>query len=190
MGDSVVQAEKIGINAYAPQGANGIYLYDFDGVEGLTLPQLMMAVCIRRAAIVEGQSVLKMNEINASAAWLQVLAMVGEDLLSRSSLTARLDLSKTDYVPTKVPEQTTYRDFLALEVGLGYDAVPVRLTTVDQRTAIYRQLTEAMSSASTSNQEQMIELQSLVSRRDSSFNASAATIKRFGTTMNAVASNF
>ena len=190
MADSIVQAEKIGVNAYAPQGANAIYLYDFDGVGGLTLPQLMMAVCIRRSAIIEEQSVLKMNEINASAAWLQVLAMVGENILSRSSLTAKLDLSKTDYVPTKVPTVTTYRDFLALEVGLGYEAVPSRLSTTNERTALYRKLTDTMSSASTTNQEQMIDLQSLVSRRDSTFNASAATVKRFGTTMNSVASNF
>ena len=190
MADSIVQAEKIGVNAYAPQGANAIYLYDFDGVGGLTLPQLMMAMCIRRAAIIEEQSVLKMNEVNASAAWLQVLALVGEAILSRSSLTARLDLSKTDYVPTNVPEQTTYWDFLVYEVGLEEKAVPSRLTTSDQRTDLYRQLTDKMSAASTTNQEQVIDLQSLVSRRDSTFNASAATVKRFGTTMNSVASNF
>ena len=190
MGTAIVQAERIGTNPYAPAGANDVCLYDFGDVTGLTLPQLMMAVCIRRAAVIEEQSVLKMNEVNASAAWLQVLAMVGEAILSRSSLTGRLDLSKTDYVPTKVPEQTTYRDFLALEVGLGYDAVPSRLTTSDQRTDLYRQLTDKMSAASTTNQEQVIDLQSLVSRRDSTFNASAATVKRFGTTMNSVASNF
>ena len=55
---------------------------------------------------------------------------------------------------------------------------------------LYRQLTDKMSAASTTNQEQIIDLQSLVSRRDSTFNASAATVKRFGTTMNSVASNF
>ena len=190
MADSIVQAEKIGVNAYAPQGANAIYLYDFDGVGGLTLPQLMMAMCIRRAAIIEEQSVLKMNEINASAAWLQVLALVGESVLSRSSLTSKLDLSKTDYVPTNVPTVTTYWDFLVYEVGLDKASVPTRFSTTDQRTALYRQLTDKMSAASTTNQEQVIDLQSLVSRRDSTFNASAATVKRFGTTMNSVASNF
>ena len=190
MADSIVQAEKIGTNPYAPAGANDVYLYDFGDVTGLTLPQLMMAICIRRAAIIEEQSVLKMNEVNASAAWLQVLAQVGEAILSRSSLTARLDLSKTDYVPTNVPTQTTYRDFLIYEVGLEEKAVPSRLTTSDQRTDLYRQLTDKMSAASTTNQEQVIDLQSLVSRRDSTFNASAATVKRFGTTMSSVASNF
>lgn len=188
MADTILQAEKIGTNAYAPTGANGIYLYDFDDVEGLTLPQLMMAVCIRRAAVIESQSVLKMNEINASAAWLEVLASVGEAILTKNSLTATLDLSKTDYVPTKVSTKTTYKEFLTQEVGL--DSVPDRLSTADARTKLYRQLTDKMSAASTTNQEQMIELQSLVSRRDSTFNASAATIKRFGTTMNTVASNF
>lgn len=190
MADTIVQAEKIGTNAYAPTGANGIYLYDFADVEGLTLPQLMMAVCIRRAAVIESQSVLKMNEINASAAWLEVLATVGETILTQNSLKSRLDLSKTDYVPTKVSEKTTYKEFLIQEVGLDETSVPDRLSTTDQRTKLYRQLTDKMSAASTTNQEQMIELQSLVSRRDSTFNASAATIKRFGTTMNTVAGNF
>ena len=89
-----------------------------------------------------------------------------------------------------MPTVTTYRDFLAIEVGLGYDAVPAKLTTADQRTRLYRQLTDAMSAASTSNQEQMIALQSLLSRRDATYNASASTVKKLGTTMNAVAGNF
>ncbi len=187
---SAIQVEKIGVNAYAPEGANEIDLYAFHGAEGLTLGQLMMAVCIRRASIIESQSVLKMNEINASAAWLQILAEVGESVLGRSSLNATLNLSRSSYVPTKVPTVTTYRDFLALEVGLGYDAVPERLKTADDRTRLYRQLTDAMSAASTSNQEQMIALQSLLSRRDSTYNASASTVKKLGTTMNLTASNF
>ena len=190
MSTAIVQAERIGTNPYAPAGANDVCLYDFGDVTGLTLPQLMMAVCIRRAAVIEEQSVLKMNEVNASAAWLQILAAVGEAVLTRSSLTGSLDLSKTDYVPTNVPTMTTYKDFLVQEVGLDESVVPSRLTTADERTALYRRLTDKMSSASTTNQEQVIDLQSLVSRRDSTFNASAATVKRFGTTMNSVASNF
>lgn len=187
---STIQVEKIGVNAHAPEGASDINLYAYNGVMGMTLGQLMMCICIRRAAVIEEQSVLKMNEINASAAWLEILAQVGERILTRSSLTATLNLTRSSYVPTKVPTVTTYRDFLALEVGLGYSAVPTSLTTPDARTNLYRQLTEKMSAASTSNQEQMIALQSLLSRRDATYNASASTIKKLGTTMNVSASNF
>lgn len=187
---SSIQIEQIGVNAYAPQGANGIDLYAFNGAEELTLAQLMMAVCIRQAAIIESQSVLKMNEINASAAWLDVLSLVGEQILKRRSLTAKLDLTRSSYVPTKVPTVTTYKDFLALEVGLGYDAVPDTLSSVDAQTHLFSLLEDKMNAASTSNQEQMIALQSLLSRRDSAFNTSASTVKKLGTTMNMTASNF
>ena len=68
--------------------------------------------------------------------------------------------------------------------------MPARLKTADDRTRLYRQLTDAMSAASTSNQEQMIALQSLLSRRDATYNASASTVKKLGTTMSLTASNF
>lgn len=187
---SAILVEKIGVNAYAPEGANEIDLYSFGGAEGLTLPQLMMAICIRRAALIEDQSVLKMNEINASAAWLEILTAVGEQILSRRSLDGTLNLKRTSYVPRNVPEVTTYWDFLTKEVGLDEDAVPHELATVDDRTKMFAKLKDRINAASTNNQEQMIELQSFLSRRDTTYNTSAAIVKKLGSAMNASAANF
>jgi len=190
---SAISFEQIGTNRYAPEGANAIVLFSFNGVDGLTLAQLVMAVCIRQACLVEDQSVLKMNQVNSSAAYLDVLAQVGSYVMAHSSLDATLDLTKTSYIPRHLDEigmKPTYRDFIAVEVGIGYDALPENVRDINDKTLVFDFLESDMSKYSTDNEEQMIDLQSYLSRRDSTYNASSSIVKRLGQTMNGVANNF
>jgi len=187
---TAIQIEQIGVNRYAPEGSEAICLYSFGGCDGLTLAQLMMAICIRSASAIEEQSVLKMNEINASASYIDVLAQVGERVMARSSLDASFDLSKTSYVPTQVPMKTTYWDFLVYEVGLQEASVPHTVSTMDEKTKLFELIAEKMNAAVSDNERQVIDLQSFLSRRDSAYNASASTVRKLGTTMNSVANNF
>lgn len=190
---AVVKVETIGTNAYAPKDASEINLYAFNGAYDLTLPQLVMAVCIRQAALIEKGCVMKMNEINASANWLSALALVGEQIMRKSSLDGEIDLAKTGYVPKSVSgggTRITIRQFLTGELEVDAAGLPDNLVSVDSKAKAFEFLKSAMSQASISNQEQMIELQSYISRRDSTYNTSSSAVRKLGTAMNLTANNF
>lgn len=187
---SAIQVEKIGENRYAPEGANDVNLYAFSGVYDLTLGQLIMAICIRSASVIEEQSVLKMNEVNASASYLEVLAQVGERVMTRNTLDSAFDLSKTNYVPTKVPLQTTYWDFIVTEIGIEEELVPKKVSKMDDKTRVFELISDEMNAVSGDNERQVIDLQSYLSRRDSAYSTSSSTVKKLGQTMSVVANNF
>lgn len=65
---SNIYAESIAVNRNAPQDVSSIDLYGYNGLERLTVAQLVNAVTIRRAAVVERQSVVQMNLIAVDAA--------------------------------------------------------------------------------------------------------------------------
>jgi len=190
MSASAISYVEIGTNRYAPEGSDAVVLYSYNGVTGLTVAQLMMAVCIKLGCLIEDQSVAKMNQINASAAYLEVLAQVGSYVMERTSLDARLDLSKTAYTPKKVGLDTTYREFIEREVGVGEGVLPADVRSMNDKTRVFGYLESDMSRYSSDNEDQTIDLQSFISRRDSVFNASSSTVRKLGQTMNSVAGNF
>lgn len=187
---TAIQIEHIGTNRYAPEGANDINLYAFGDARGLSLGQLVMAICLRQASVIEGQSVLKMNQLNASASFLNVLAQVGEYVMANSSLESTLDLSKTGYVPTHVSMQTTYWEFIVYECGVNPDLVPKSVDKMDDKTRVFGYLGDLMDRAASDNEDQSIDLQSYLSRRDTAYNTSSSVVKKLGKTMDAVAKNF
>lgn len=188
---AVVQVQTIGTNVHAPKDAADINLYAFNGAYNLTLPQLVMAVCIRQAALIEKGSVGKMNAINESANWLSALALVGEKIMQKSSVDSVVDFSGTGYVLQKVTGKTTQctiKEFVEKELGVS--GLPSDLRSADSKAKAFGLLKSPMNKATLTNQEQTIALQSYISRRDSTYNTSASAIKKLGTSMNLTASNF
>jgi len=187
---TAIQVEHIGTNRYAPEGANDINLYAFGDTYGLTLGQLVMAVCIRQASVIEEQSVLKMNQLNASATFLDALAQAAEYVMTHSSLDSTFDLSKTGYVPKYVSTRTTYWEFIVYECGVNADNVPHSVTKMDDKTRVFGYLDDFMDEAASDNEDQSIDLQSYLSRRDTAYNTSSSVVKKLGKTMDSVAKNF
>ena len=60
---SEILIESLGTSRYAPVNINA---YQYNGLAGLSFGQLIMAVCCRRAAAIESQSVIKMNQLTQS----------------------------------------------------------------------------------------------------------------------------
>lgn len=169
---SEIYVEQIGTSRYAPVAVNA---YQYNGLEGLSFGQLIMAVCCRRAAAIESQSVLKMNELTATTAWLEALSSVAQQIFTATGLDEPADIAASGYVCRKAARVPTLRDFLANECGV--DAAYLDIGSADARTALFGQLKAPMDSASLQSQQQTIDLQSLVSRRDVTYNTSAATVK-------------
>lgn len=187
---SSIKVETIGKSYYAPEGAEKIQLYAFNEARDLTLGELVMAICFRKCESVERQAVVTMNKINETAVWLETLSVLLEDIVKRRTLTTTFNTKKTGYTPVKLGDKPcTYQNFLIYEVGLTCP-VPDQLASLDEQLKMAARLEDPINQATTNNQEQMVELQSILSRRDSTFNTSAATVKKLGSTMSAIAANF
>lgn len=156
---SEILIESLGASRYAPVNINA---YQYNGLKGLTFGQLIMAVCCRRAAAIEAQSVIKMNTMNASNQQLTDLSAAAERIF-----TANGPVSQTD--------EKLFKNLCGLTDD---DLKDIKdLGSYDKRTALFGKVKPKLDSLTTLSQEQAVELQSLISRRDVTYNTSASTVK-------------
>ena len=170
-----VMVETIAVNRYAPKGSEGIHLYS-NGLEGgshLTLGQLSIAISMRAAAEYEAQSVVKMNRMAS-----------GSDLLSKAS--EYMGLVADDAVES----WATLKSAIVNELGISADSLPDDLSTYKKRMTAVAALKAKVDALTQTQQTDMIDLQTLVNRRDVAFSASSNIVRALGTSMDGNARNF
>ena len=167
-----IQIEEIAVNRYAPRGSEGVNLYStgLDGGSGLTIAQLAIAVSMRSAANYEAQSVIKMNGMASDS---QLLSKASEYLQAISD-------GSGDWPTIKA----FLRDSLGIDTGLPDD-----LSTYDRRMAAVAAAKAKVDALAQSQQEDMINLQTLVNRRDVAFSASSNIVRTLGTSQSGNAEN-
>jgi hypothetical protein len=165
-----IEAVEIATNRYAPQGMQAINLYSTETAEGLTLGQLIIAVCLRTAAAYESQSVIKMNSISKSAEILQQATEWIEKIIDGSVSWARA------------------KSYLTGTLGLNEAELPENLKTYDNRLKAASAATTKLNSMMQVQQQDMVALQSCVSRRDVAYSSSSNMVRALGRTSDNMAS--
>ncbi len=170
----MISAVEIATNRYAPNGSGAINLYatGLEGGSDLTLGQLVIAVSIRSAAAYEAQSVVKMNTMNSDSVILDDAA---------------------DWMATIADGTADWEEAKAFCTGkLGIDAstLPDSLSSYDKRMTAVAALKAKIDAMVQQQQQDMIDLQTLVNRRDVAYSASSNIIRAFGTSMSNEADNF
>ena len=169
----MIEIEKIATNRYAPSGADAINLYS-NGLEGgqhLTLGQLVIAVSMRSAAEYEAQSVVKMNRMSGGADQLNKVAEFMEEIANGAG----------DWAAIKTYCQT--------ELGIK-DELPDAIDTYAKRMAAIAALKTKANALTQQQQTDMIDMQTLVNRRDVAFSASSNIVRALGTSQSNGAANF
>ena len=169
----MIEIEKIATNRYAPSGADAINLYA-NGLEGgqhLTLGQLVIAVSMRSAAEYEAQSVVKMNRMSGGADQLNKVAEFMEEIANGAG----------DWAAIKTYCQT--------ELGIK-DELPDAIDTYAKRMAAIAALKTKANALTQQQQTDMIDMQTLVNRRDVAFSASSNIVRALGTSQSGNAANF
>lgn len=167
-----IESIQIAVNRYAPAGSEAIQMYDTGASGPLSLGQLVQAVCLRSAAAYEAQSVVKMNTMNAG--------------------TVRLDAAAA-WLPRIVDGTANWTEakaFLTGSMGIAASALPADLSSYDRRMQAAAALKNAMDPLVQSQQEEMIDLQTLVNRRDVAFSTSSNVVRALGTSSMDNAQNF
>ncbi len=172
---SEILIEQIGVSPYAPVNLN---TYQYNGLEDLSFGQLVLSVMIRRAAAIENQSVIKMNELTATSSWLEAVSVAAAQIFTATSLDVTADIAASGYTCRKTTSTSpTLREFLRDECGVDSKYLYDDAGTYDQRMLLFEQLRQSIDTAASQSQQQTIELQTLVSRRDVTYNTSATTVR-------------
>ena len=179
---NTIDVQQIGTNRYAPAGADSVRLYRTNGSEGLTLAQLVAAVCIRRCANLEARATARMNKMTQNNAWMQALANVCKQVADGESLRNEANLP-ANYEPKHLSHGHDIYRFLVDECrSLGFNASDFSPDTqvYQTRMDIIGKLKTGMDRANTTSQQDAIELQSMINWRDVTYNASSGIIVRYG----------
>ena len=164
--------ETIAVNRYAPQGADAISLYSNGSAEGLTLAQLAISVCLQAASAYEGQSVVKMNILTRGAVKLDGSAQWMEKIANGSA----------DWAQAKA--------YITSELGISDAALPDAINTYDKRMAAVKAVKEKIDALTQQQQRDMIDMQTLVNRRDVAYSTSSNVVRTLGASQEADAANF
>ena len=166
----MIWIEQIATNRYAPEGSDAINLYS-NGLEGgdhLTIGQLAIAVSMRAAAEYEAQSVIKMNRMTSGSEKMSTCSRYMEGVSDGTAKWAEVKAYLTNVLGIK-------------------EGLPDNIDTYAKRMTVIKAKVDAMTQV---QQEEMIDLQTLVNRRDVAFSASSNIVRTLGTSMNGNAGNF
>ena len=114
---NVINPVTIGENRYAPDAVQDVALYNFNGAENLTLGQLVLAVCINRAAAIENQSVTVANHLAKVNEEIEDYAQQIEDALASYKSGADEALAKYKELKNKMDTLTTEAQQLTIDLS-------------------------------------------------------------------------
>lgn len=155
----------IGTNRYAPEGAANIESYSYNGAKGLTLAQLVMAVCFRRTAQIEAAAVNHMNLLSRGADKLTLLSEDAQFVLNGTQPAGR---------------SLTWDGVKAELERMGATGLPATINTYSDRMSAYSQVEALLTTCSADNDMLAIELQTSVNHRDNYYNQSSNTVVTLG----------
>ncbi len=131
-----------------------------------------MSVCIRSAAAYEAESVLKMNTMTSGSVKLDEASQWMEKIAAGTA------------------DWTAAKAFLTGTLGIAASTLPDAINTYDKRMAAVKAVKEKIDALTQQQQRDMIDLQTLVNRRDVAYSTSSNVVRSLGTSMEADAANF
>ncbi len=150
----------------------------------LSIGQLVMALCLNRAAAMEASIIEKMAEMEEVSTQLELMTKIESEILAGEVGMTSAELSYTDKSGTT--KTYTYKKFLTDVMGLT--DVPDKATA--DSTTFITSLEAKMDENNTFSQKSMIELQSLTNKRDQSYDMITNALKSLNTVLVGTVNNF
>ena len=162
--------EYLTANVYTVDG-----VYEPDGVTPrlLSIGQLVMALCLQRAATLENDIVKKMNQIESVSEQLELMTKIENDILAG-------DVKMKS--KTLVYKGTTYTYYAFLTEVMEVDNVPMGKANKDS-TELITGIESKMDENNTLSQKTMIELQSQTNKRDQTYDMISNSLKSINTVL-------
>ena len=152
--------------------------YTVDGVNGhdgtprpLSIGQLVMALCLSRAAELEAEIIGVVESLNETSEDLERLTEIEKKIVETTSGSVNLSTEK-------LSDGTTYKAFLE-----GKDITVSSDTANYSSEQLISDIESKMDSLNSFSQQTMIELQSLTAKRDQSYDMISNILKSIHTTL-------
>jgi len=168
--------EYLTANVYTVDG-----VYEADGVTPrlLSIGQLVMALCLQRAAALEEQVIGKMAAIENTSTQLELMTEIETAVLDS---TVNMSSKKVTY------NGTSYTYYRFLTEVMEMDSVPTG--NVNENSTDFLSALEAkMDEKNTFSQQAMIELQSLTNKRDQAYDMVSNMLKSVNTVLVGIVNN-
>ena len=175
-----------------PLQANAYHVDGIRNVDGslrdLSIGQLVMAICLQRASALETDIVSMMSEMSTTAANLEALTTCQQyfaDNESKSfSITPPITLTWNGKTMENVDSATKLINFLTSQ-----DYVGITIADSASLDDVIQAISSKMDSLNSVNQEELVQLQSLVSKRDQSYDLITNVLKSLNTVLVGTANN-
>lgn len=190
---SEISSSTIAVNRYAPQGSSAIELYNYNGAEGLTLSQLVIAVQVRRCACLERDSVVQSNMLNRGVEYIDTLSAHAETILEalsaaeESEYGAASELTKASKA-AKAKWKSEIRPYL-LARGLTEGELPADIETYERRMQAMEMVQNRLTTVNSSVDRTAIELETCVNRRDTMYRLATECVTHGGASAMNTAAN-
>jgi hypothetical protein len=198
------QVDTIDLSLVSPD--TGEYLtanvYYVEGVEDatgaprpLSIGQLVMAICLQRAADLEGKIIEKMSEMEETTEKLTSLTELEQNVVDYFADTSHYILNLDSYTVTSgFYAGKTYKQVLRSEGLIDNNVTYIRSDgTFSNADILYTDFVNGIESKmdekNSFSQQSMIELQSLTNKRDQSYDMISNILKSLNTVMTGIVNN-
>ena len=172
-------------------------IYHVDGIRNvdgtprdLSIGQLVMAICLQRASELEMTIIKQMNKMSVVTGQLEALTEMQAQFVGRNEISDN---------PWKEPVIFDWPELGQQKITKDADAIAfleqikcIKTEDVDKLTVddIVQAISAEMDSLNSVNQKDLIELQSMTSKRDQSYDLITNVLKSFNTVMTGVVNNY
>lgn len=191
---SEISSSTIAVNRYAPAGSSAIELYNYNGAEGLTVSQLIIAVQVRRCACLERDSVVQSNLLNRGVEYIDTLSTYAETILQALSTTeesecgADSELTKASKA-AKAKWKSEIRAYLIAR-GLTDAELPADIETYERRMQAMEMVQNRLTAVNSSVDRTAIELETCIGRRDTAYRLATECVTHGGASAMNTATNY
>ena len=171
-------------NVYTMEGVNGP-----DGApRQMSISQLLLAICLQRAAEVETGIIAIMEQMNANTETLEGLTVIEEKLVNGETNVGQMrrddDGTPFRWVDEHTGETMESQTADAFLRGIGMTTY----ATLDVD-SLYSEIESKMDTLNSISQELLIDLQSKTSKRDQCYDFASNGIKSFHTVLTGIVNN-
>ena len=171
--------EYLTARTYTVEGVNNV-----DGTpRELSIGQLVMAICLQRATLLEAAIIGIMEEMNATSAKLEAMTKIEQDIVDTTSGWLNLNSNYVTYDGTRY----SYKAFLSGTNLGGLSNVPDSANSGSEQ--LITDMEAAMDDMNSFSQQKMIELQSETSKRDQTYDMISNVLKSLNTVLVGIANN-
>lgn len=183
--------ENLDLSMRDPETGNIVTanIYRVPGIErDLSMQQLVMAICLQKAADLEAEIVEIMNNMSTTTTTIENLSTLESKLVVIDAASVSPTFGGISWM-SDLPKEPSGYDTIEKKWTDWAKSPSIGVKEGTDRASWISNIETRLDALNTTSQKSMIELQSKTNKRDQAYDLITAMVKSIGTSTNAIASN-